>query len=344
MKLFAISTLLATLVASSYAQTACNGDASLCSKTYNSLTYLMTHNSYGFQQNAAANQHYPITTQLDDGVRGLKLSAVAGNQTGVIELCHTSCSLLDSGTAADTLKTIGSWLDSNPNEVVTIMWNNLGNFPVSAFETAYQGGGSVMNYVYTQPVGSLTWPTLQSMISSGKRLINFIDTGADQTTAPWLMSEFDYVFETPYDNQNLTAFTCTIDRPSNPTSPDSMMYVMNHFLYGVLNIGSTAIEVPQPDNANVTNGQSLSDQANQCKSTFGRQPNFLEVDFYDQGQCFQTLAALNGVTYTPKTLGTSTGSASGAKTTIQNSAPSSITLSYFTVGVATVAAVLVANL
>lgn len=158
------------------------------------------------------------------------------------------------------------------------------------------------------------------------------------------MSEFDYVFETPYDNQNLTAFTCTIDRPSNPTSPDSMMYVMNHFLYGVLNIGSTAIEVPQPDNANVTNGQSLSDQANQCKSTFGRQPNFLEVDFYDQGQCFQTLAALNGVTYTPKTLGTSTGSASGAKTTIQNSAPSSITLSYFTVGVATVAAVLVANL
>jgi hypothetical protein len=158
------------------------------------------------------------------------------------------------------------------------------------------------------------------------------------------MSEFSYVFETPYDNQNLTAFTCTIDRPTDPTAPDSMMYVMNHFLYGVLTIGSTVIEVPQPDTANVTNGQSLIDQANQCKSTFGRQPNFLEVDFYDEGECFQAVDALNGVTYVPKVLGTSTGSASGAKTTIQNSAPSSMSVSYFTVGVATVAAVLLANL
>jgi len=330
MKLFTVPALLIAAASSVYAQTACNGDASLCSKTYNSVTYLTTHNSYGFQSNAAANQHYPIATQLSDGVRGLKLSAVQGNQSGVIELCHTSCTLLDAGTASNTLASIASWLEANPNEVVTIMWNNLGNFPISAFQSAYSSGGSIMNYVYTQPVGSLTWPTLQSMISSGKRLVNFIDTGADQTTLPWLMSEFDYVFETPYDNQNLTAFTCTIDRPTNPTSPDSMMYVMNHFLYGVVNFGGTVIEVPQPDSANVTNAASLQTQATQCTSTFGRQPNFIEVDFYDEGQCFQVVDSLNNVAYVSKALGTAAAATATGKTTINNGASASTAFSYVT--------------
>ncbi|KAH8550188.1 PLC-like phosphodiesterase [Umbelopsis sp. PMI_123] len=328
MKLLALSSLLAATASLVYAQTACNGDSSLCSKAYNSVTYLTTHNSYAFQNNAAANQHYPITTQLSDGVRGLKLSAVQGNQTGVIELCHTSCTLLDDGTASNTLAIIATWLEANPNEVVTIMWNNLGNFNISAFESAYSNGGNIMNYVYTQPVGSFSWPTLQSMISSGKRLVNFIDTGADQTTVPWLMAEFNYVFETPYDNQNLTAFTCTIGRPTNPASPDSMMYVMNHFLYGVVNIGSTVIEVPQPDTANVTNGQSLQTQATQCTSTFGRQPNFIEVDFYEQGECFQVVDSLNNVAYVSKALGTATATATG--TTINNSASSSSSFTYVT--------------
>jgi hypothetical protein len=144
-----------------------------------------------------------------------------------------------------------------------------------------------------------------------------------------LMSEFDYVFETPYDNQNLTAFTCTIDRPTNPTSPTSMMYVMNHFLYGVVNFGGTAIEVPQPDSANVTNADSLQNQATQCTSTFGRQPNFIEVDFYDQGSCFQVVDSLNNVAYVSKALGTAAATATG-KTTINNGASASTAFSYVT--------------
>ena len=144
------------------------------------------------------------------------------------------------------------------------------------------------------------------------------------------MSEFDYVFETPYDNQNLTAFTCTIDRPTNPTSPDSMMYVMNHFLYGVVNFGGTVIEVPQPDSANVTNAASLQTQATQCTSTFGRQPNFIEVDFYDEGQCFQVVDSLNNVAYVSKALGTAAAATATGKTTINNGASASTAFSYVT--------------
>jgi hypothetical protein len=117
------------------------------------------------------------------------------------------------------------------------------------------------------------------------------------------MDEFRYVFETPYDNRNETAFNCVIDRPEEPDDPSKMMYIINHFLYGALTIGKTLIELPQKGTSNVTNAaDSLLKQAKTCTSTFGRQPNFLEVDFYNLGSTLEIAAELNNVTYTSRTL------------------------------------------
>lgn len=114
-----------------------------------------------------------------------------------------------------------------------------------------------------------------------------------------LMREWDYVFETPYNNQNESQFSCVIDRPTTPNSPTEYMYVMNHFLYGTLTLGTTVIEIPQKGTSNVTNSNSsLLKQATTCTSTFGRQPNFLELDFFNRGQALQIAAQLNNVTYT----------------------------------------------
>jgi hypothetical protein len=173
------------------AQTACNGYAEYCSKPYNSLTHVLTHNSYGYIANPAANQLCPVTTQLADGVRGLKLSAINPSNTTTttatsqsIYLCHTSCSILNAGPAVETLGNVTEWLKNNPNEVLTISWNNLGGFALDAFEAAYNASG-ILEYTYTQTTGNYTWPTIQEMINSGKRVVNFIDTGADQSTLPW---------------------------------------------------------------------------------------------------------------------------------------------------------------
>ncbi|KAI7871703.1 PLC-like phosphodiesterase [Spinellus fusiger] len=303
----ALGAFLASVIAIGNAQQICNGYAELCNKPYNSLTYLLTHNSYAFSANPAANQLCPINSQLADGVRGLKLSAVKPtNATSTvgpnsISLCHTACSILDAGPAINTLSYITQWIQQNPNEVLTIMWNNLGDFRTEHFNALYQASG-ILDYSYVQPVGSLTWPTLQELITSGKRVINFLDLGADQGELPWLMSQFNYVFETPYNNQNESSFSCVIDRPTNPPTPASMMYVMNHFLYGSLSIGSIPIEIPQKGSANVTNADSLLKQSNTCTTTFGRHPNFLEIDFYNKGNTLQIAAQLNNVTYQPKTL------------------------------------------
>ncbi|KAG0174422.1 hypothetical protein DFQ28_007693 [Apophysomyces sp. BC1034] len=285
-------------------QSSCNGYPELCSKPYNSLTYVLTHNSYGFTENPGANQMCSINTQLSDGVRGLKLSAVKpsnGTSTGAdaIRLCHTDCRILDAGPAKDTLTSVAAWLKSNPNEVLTIMWNNMGKFTAADFQAAYEASG-ILDYTYTQTEGNLKWPTLQEMISSGKRVVNFLDSGADQASVPWLMSEFNYVFETPYNNMNESSFSCVIDRPADPAQPANMMYVMNHFLYkSVGSLGGIVVEVPQKDTANVTNANSLLNQAQTCSTTFGRAPNFLEVDFYNKGNTLQIAAQLNNVAYKP---------------------------------------------
>ncbi|KAI8365909.1 PLC-like phosphodiesterase [Radiomyces spectabilis] len=300
-------TLLATLFASAIAQQLCNGHQEFCNKTFDELTYIITHNSYGFMPNPAANQLCPVTTQLDDGVRGLKLSAVKpSNQTSnapenAIHLCHTSCSILDAGPAVDTLKNITQWVKDNPNEVITIMWNNIGDYKVQDFEAAYKASG-ILDYVHVQAWENLTWPKLQDMIQSGKRVVNFLDNNSDQTKVPWLMSQFPYVFETPYDNKNESSFSCVIDRPQDPPDPDNMMYVMNHFLYGTLNFGNTQIEIPQKGSADTTNSDSLKKQAQTCTQTFGRQPNYLEVDFYNYGDTLSIAAQLNNVTYDNKPL------------------------------------------
>ncbi|GBC01648.1 hypothetical protein RclHR1_04280005 [Rhizophagus clarus] len=291
-------TLLSSIVSS---QKACNGYPELCDKLYSNVAYATTHNSYSYGNNVAANQNYDIPTQLKDGIRGLMLDAnFPTNNTKEVDLCHSTCELLDQGPAVDTLKQLGTWLDNNPNEVITILWENAGKVPASMFNDIYTQSGFV-KYAHFQEVGQ-DWPTLNDMINSGKRAVNFVDTGADPSVQ-WLMPEYNYVFETPFDNENINGFICTVDRPKNQERP---MYVLNHFLYGKFAL-SSSIDIPQPDQANTTNAASLADHAKRCDQTFNRIPNFITVDFYDQGSNGQNVlsvtANLNGVQYVPKQLG-----------------------------------------
>lgn len=170
------------------AQQQCNGHAEFCSKRYSELTYVLTHNSYAYTENPASTQMCDISAQLADGVRGLKLSALKTNSSSsdnTIHLCHTSCSILDAGPAVNTLSAITSWVKDNPNDILTIFWNNPNyDFHASDFVDPYTQSGLV-NYSYIQSPYNTTWPTLQEIIASGKRVINFLDVNADQKNVPW---------------------------------------------------------------------------------------------------------------------------------------------------------------
>ncbi|CCG84039.1 protein of unknown function [Taphrina deformans PYCC 5710] len=303
----------------------CNGYSAYCSKRYSDISFTGAHDS-AFVRTAAfdslfGNQFYPVTTQLDSGIRMLQgqvhssSSSVSTNTSfpSGIELCHSSCGYpgSDFGPLETYLSDVRTWLDRNPREVITILWVN-GGFAPTTWESAYASTG-LLRYVYRPPdrlEGVLTlsdWPTLQDLISNDTRVINFIDTGADTTAVPWLLDEFSNVWETGYDETSADQFSCTLDRPyaSQPQStiPASQkLYLINHFLD--YEIGTTGIDVPNVTYASITNsvsGQvgSLSAQVSACTASNGRPPNFLLVDFFDQGNGSSVAAAAvaNGVQY-----------------------------------------------
>lgn len=110
------------------------------------------------------------------------------------------------------------------------------------------------------------------------------------------MDQFSHVFETPYDNVDLKLFNCNVDRISQELNPHDLMYVMNHFIYGVIQMGALKIEIPLKEKANTTNAkESLLEHAFNCSAAFQKKPNFIEVDFYTIGDALSVVSDLNGV-------------------------------------------------
>jgi len=280
--------------------TTCNGSPDLCDRSFGNVTFVGAHDSYAVGiNNFATNQDYNITQQMNDGIRMLQMQT--HNQSGVIQLCHTSCALYNGGPLSTYLGTVKSWLDANPNEVLSLLIVNSDDFPPTAFDTVFKSVG-LDTMSYAPPSASIPatqWPTLGSLIDSGKRLLTFMDAEADFTSVPYIIDEFTNIWESPYDVT--TTFDCSVNRTKGDSSTE--MYLINHFL-DTLILGEPA---PDPSQANQTNAvsgtNSLGAQFELCVSEYGRNPNFMLVDFYEYGggSVFEVAATANGVTYSPTT-------------------------------------------
>ncbi|KAF9906881.1 hypothetical protein BX616_000588 [Lobosporangium transversale] len=306
--------LVSTLVVRSEAQQLCNGYAELCGKTYDKVAYATTHNAYAYTPpgSLATNQDNDIPTQLKDGIRAFMLDGypTTPNSPNDIQLCHTSCDMLNAGPLSKVLGQIKTFMDENPNEVITILWENAGNLKPAQFRAAYTAAG-MDKYSHAQTAGTTAWPTLAQMISSGKRLVTFLDKGAD-ASVPWLMAEYNFIFETPWHVTKDSPYPCTIDRPKDQRK---QMYVLNHFIYGQFELGGESISIPQPGAANQTNSADLTSHINDCQKTFKQIPSFIAVDFYQKGSVMQALAQINGVKWNrqePTQKGVTGGSGAGS--------------------------------
>lgn len=113
----------------------------------------------------------------------------------------TSCFLLDAGTFTSYLSTVKTWLDNNPDEVVTLLLVNSDGIAPSVWAQSYTDSG-LSKYVYTPasvPIGYSEWPTLREMINAGTRVVSFLAQNADVSSVPYLIDEFTNIWETPYD-------------------------------------------------------------------------------------------------------------------------------------------------
>ncbi|KAF1354943.1 PLC-like phosphodiesterase [Delphinella strobiligena] len=307
--------LLRSALATTNSSIACNNSPLLCDKAYSNISHLGAHDSPflrdpGTSYSTSGDQSYNSTVQLSAGVRLLTSQVHSTNSSGTAEwhLCHTSCDLLDAGLLSDWLSEIKTWLDSNPNEVVTILLVNSDDATASELAAEY-AAADIESYAYvpeSSTTAPSTWPTLQTLINNGTRLLNFVaslDSSNDTSTA-YLMDEFTFIFENNYDNTSPSDFSCTANRPSSvdgDTSAalnDNLMPLMNHFLYEVQLLD---IETPNITYINTTNSPSneegsLSAAAKECTSEYGRAPQYLLVDFFNVGPAIDTVDSLNGVT------------------------------------------------
>ncbi|KAI1640905.1 PLC-like phosphodiesterase [Biscogniauxia mediterranea] len=312
-----VSVTTTSTAATSTSTAACNNSPDLCSQSYGNITHMGAHDSSFLRDSStgnsvAGNQYYNATVALDAGIR--LLQAQVHDKDGAIELCHTTCDLLDAGTLQDWLVAIKYWMDNNANEVVTLLLVNSDNKEASEFGSVFSASG-IDTYGYT-PSGS-SWPTLQDMISANTRLVTFIASITADTSYPYLLNEFDYVFETAYEVTTLAGFNCTLDRPTTQSSASSaisagMLPLMNHFAYTLL---TSSIMIPDVSDIAVTNSPSTNTTGNlglhaqNCLSEWGTKPVFVLVDFFNEGPAIDTADTMNDVSDPVGRQSVSTGSA-----------------------------------
>lgn len=286
---------------------ACNNSPNLCDKRYDEVTYLGAHNSYALRDDStdnsiSGNQYFNATLALDAGLRMLQIQTHGDS----LNLCHSSCDLLDAGPLSDWLSHINDWMDDNTNEVVTILIVNSGRATASAYQSAYESAGIADKMYEPQSSSDGTsgsqWPTLQKMIDDDKRLVTFATNLESDTSAPGILPEFDYVFETHFQVITLDGFNCTVDRPtrfSSGTSAISEGYLslVNHFKYA----GGSSFLVPDVEHLDIVNSPSTSEDGNlgkhvdQCESEWSKAPNFVLIDFWSEQKPMDAIDSLNGV-------------------------------------------------
>ncbi|KAL4905759.1 hypothetical protein BDW74DRAFT_12627 [Aspergillus multicolor] len=285
----------------------CNGYPEFCDRKYSNITQVAAHNSpFVAQGNVAANQALGVNYQLDDGIRMLQFQTHLIN--GTLRLCHTSCDLLDVGTLEDYLTDVTEWLRQHPYDVVTLLIGNYDYVDPGNYTAPIENSG-LMDYVFTPPMipmGLNDWPTLGNIILSGKRALVFMDYQANQTAYPWLMDEFSQMWETPFSPTDRD-FPCTVQRPPDLAAEDAQkrMYMANHNLNIDFNIASLSLLIPNTALLNETNADhgygSVGRMAENCTTKWNRSPNFLLVDYYNEGNfngsVFQVAADMNGVSY-----------------------------------------------
>ncbi|KAG6826451.1 hypothetical protein H0H93_016493 [Arthromyces matolae] len=162
------------------------------------------------------------------------------------------------------------------------------------------------------PMKYSDWPTLGEMIESGKRVVVFMDAGADTSLVNFILPEFSMIWETPFDPVNDT-FPCSVDRIHGPLSTEDHMYLINHGLD--INFDNTGLLIPDPAHAPKTNGipsyavinfslvpvsdnalASIINNVDECAPlAAGRAPTFILLDFVDLGNGTEAANILNGL-------------------------------------------------
>lgn len=306
--------------------TACNGHVELCDRRFDDVAFPATHNAMSAADQPGwflAEQPTTMVGSLDDGIRVFLIDTWYGQRTesgGVITaqqslaraqreltsgkadeitpamqrtidrlrgqptagpvevyMCHTLCEL-GATQLESQLVGLRDWMQAHPREVVTVFIQDA-TTPADTAAVFERAGLADMAYVHK---AGTPWPTLGEMVDSGKRLLVLMENDGGGAQYPYLHQGFDVVQDTGYTYASVDDFDCAPNRGSK----DADLFLVNHWLASFTALVSNA----QKANAKAV----LGDRVKTCQDERGMIPNFVAVNWYDQGDLLQVVDELNG--------------------------------------------------
>ncbi|KAJ8459754.1 hypothetical protein OPV22_032680 [Ensete ventricosum] len=263
---------------------------------FNEYSWLTTHNSYAMTGASSAtgtslftftNQLDNVTSQLNNGIRGLMLDMYDFEND--IWLCHSNGGQCYNYTAfqpaIDVLKEIETFLAANPSEVITIFVEDYVK-STKGLSKVFNASG-LMKYwfpVDQMPKNGSDWPLLSNMINKNHRLLVFTSI-ASKEASEGIAYEWNYVVETQYGDQGMNPGSCPNRAESSLMSTTSKSLVlMNYFRTD-----------PSLTNACTDNSDLLLSMLKTCHDlSANRWANFVAVDFYMKGDAPEAVDVANG--------------------------------------------------
>jgi hypothetical protein len=255
----------------------CDGAAELCELRLDEVVLPATHNSMSNLDEGwlGPNQQHPPARQLEDGVRGMLLDTYWEDDEA--KLCHGSCAF-GSTPLHDVLAQMDAFLDANPGEVLVLVFED-GITPEQT-EDAFRDAG-LFDRVIVPPADGVSWPTLGELVQADTRVLATRESGGPGPD--WYRPFYDLGYDTPYTYRSADEFTCDVLRGD----PSHALYLINHW-----------ISDPLPDreaDAVVNRADVLGERVDDCTARWGRKPNLVAVDFYDEGDLIEVVRAANGL-------------------------------------------------
>jgi hypothetical protein len=305
----------------------CNGHVELCDRPFDEVAFPASHNSMSAADASGwflAEQPTGIRGSLDDGIRVFLIDTWYGQATqsgGAVTaprslaraqadftqgrataltpamertiarlrreetlgpeqpfLCHTLCELGATQMEAE-LESVKQWLDAHPREVITFFIQDAVS-PEDTAEVFETTGLADMTYVHAP---GTAWPTLGAMIDSGRRVLVLMENEGGAGRYPYLHSGFDLTQDTGFTYETVEDFDCEPNRGS----ADADLLLVNHWLSSFRTLVTSAQQ------ANTE--EVLSRRVRQCQDERGQIPNFVAVNWYDQGDLLAVVDDLNGL-------------------------------------------------
>jgi hypothetical protein len=261
------------------------------------MMFTMVHNAMASEEGgffAGYNQYYSLEKALVAGHRGINLDTC--NCAGVLQFCHNVCDYGERDPN-EVFTNIATFLDEYPSEVVILLFEASKQGPVNWSELygVMENVNGFTDKLYTHTMGE-EWPTMKELVKNDQRIILFYFNGGycDNDSCPDALHPwFEYAAETQYASSSVSdlnnyEYSCEVTRGPGSYAEERVgnadFFVINNF-----------VTPPDPDAAATTNSEDfIAGRLSQCANYNNKRPNFVYVDFWNEGVAAELVQYANG--------------------------------------------------